>query len=99
MSKHWVDFADADTALGVRYVILRRYADQRGCSVDELINLVMADFLGYRPPEDEEDEEWERAYRRAGIPKRERRPLKGLKELQLRLEEDNSGPPVDDGHL
>ena len=46
----------------MRYATLRRFADQRGCSTDELINLAVADFMGYRPPKDEEDEDWERAY-------------------------------------
>lgn len=66
MTQHLVAFPDTDTAKGVRYETIKRYADRRGSSVDELINIVVADFLGYRCP-DEEDSGWERALLLAGI--------------------------------
>ena len=89
MSQHRVEFADTDSARGIRYVTIMRYADQRGCHAGERINVTMADFMGYRPPV-EDDDDWERAIRQAGIPKIQPQLIKNLQEFFSRLDESDS---------
>lgn len=78
MAKHLIDFQDKDSAKGVSFDSLQKYAKGRGCTVDELINIVMADFLGYQP-ETSENDAWEASLRKAGIPPVKVQPLDGLK--------------------
>jgi len=78
MAKHLIDFQDTDSAKGVSLETLQKYAASRGCTVDELISIVMADFLGFQP-ETSETDVWEEALRRAGIPPVKAQQLDGLK--------------------
>lgn len=79
MALHPIDFQASDSAKGISYETLKKYADARGCTVDELINIVMADFLGYKPNSVEADE-WEKRLRQAGIPPIEQRqPIDSLR--------------------
>ena len=77
MAKHLIDFQDTDSAKGISYETLSDYASRRDCSVDELVNIVMADFLGFQP-DIADTKEWEERLRKAGIPPYKPTVLPGL---------------------
>lgn len=48
MAKLTIDLPDFDSPKGVTLETLERYAEERGTTVEEFVNIVIADTLGYR---------------------------------------------------
>lgn len=89
MAKLTIDFPEQDSPRGVSLATIERYAQERSCSPEDLINLVMADFLGIKPEYPDLDA-YERVLRNAGIDPVDNKPT--LTALKAFFERDNNKP-------
>jgi hypothetical protein len=69
MTRFTLKLPDTDSCHGVSLALLVREAERRGTTAERMVNVILASYFGFEPPEDNDERAWRLLAEAQGWPK------------------------------